>query len=356
MSISGQEVVEKKSAMVKAMSAFVGAHAATGLVLLSKKELLARAEAVQQANGASHDGELAIARCAARTRSTSPTLNSPTWSAPLWRRCSMRTSSSSARILRRARRRDFLKCAGLERTFRFEPAVAEWLAIHTGKSLAGAEDYHSLPFLGVTPPPARHAPAAHGAEASADAAPLECVFRDSVLRAAFIQRWIASMATARLIPMHRAAVVTGDARADGEGDGAGRRPRQTGDPIAQLDTSRMETELDANTQEKRRLHAEAERYRGLGDEGSAQMRPTCKRRSRRRTKKRFARTSPRDAADAITGVVLTKDIELHAGEFLQAGTAFAEVAALDAWEAADRSPGAQNRPGGKGTREGPRWK
>jgi hypothetical protein len=58
MSISGQEVVEKKSAMVKAMSAFVGAHAVPELVLLSKKELLARAEAAQQDNGNGDHTEL----------------------------------------------------------------------------------------------------------------------------------------------------------------------------------------------------------------------------------------------------------------------------------------------------------
>ena len=58
MSISGQEVVEKKSAMVKAMSAFVGAHAAPELVLLSKKELIARAEAP---NGSENGGELTVA-------------------------------------------------------------------------------------------------------------------------------------------------------------------------------------------------------------------------------------------------------------------------------------------------------
>ena len=31
-------------------------------------------------------------------------------------------------------------------------------------------------------------------------------------------------------------------------------------------------------------------------------------------------------------MVLTKDVEKHAGEFLQAGQPFAEVAALDAWD------------------------
>ena len=80
LAISGQEVVEKKSSMVKAMAAFVGAHAhptaftrhendpRTGAqltrheaLILSKKELLARAEAPLEgeftegpANGAAH--------------------------------------------------------------------------------------------------------------------------------------------------------------------------------------------------------------------------------------------------------------------------------------------------------------
>src|SRR5205085_360207 len=63
LAISGQEVVEKKSSMVKAMAAFVGAHARSEGVVLSKKELLARAEAaLAGGNGAAPAaGEKALA-------------------------------------------------------------------------------------------------------------------------------------------------------------------------------------------------------------------------------------------------------------------------------------------------------
>ena len=63
MSISGQEIVEKKSSMVKAMSAFVGAHVLSQMVTLSKKELLARHAAANGAESAEGEARLIDTLC-----------------------------------------------------------------------------------------------------------------------------------------------------------------------------------------------------------------------------------------------------------------------------------------------------
>jgi len=105
-----------------------------------------------------------------------------------------------------------------------------------------------------------------------------------------------------------------------------------GDPIAQLDKSRLKTELEANEQDKRRLYAESERLRGLGDEASAQVAMLQAKVSEQNEKKLQTDLEAMTLRSPIDGVVLTKDIEKHSGEPLQAGQLFAEVAALDTWD------------------------
>jgi multidrug efflux pump subunit AcrA (membrane-fusion protein) len=108
---------------------------------------------------------------------------------------------------------------------------------------------------------------------------------------------------------------------------------KAGDPIAHLDTRKLEIELETNLQERRRLNAEAERYRGLGDEAAANVASLQAAVADANEKKINADIASAVLRSRIDGVVVTKDLELHIGETLQAGTPFAEVAALDAWEA-----------------------
>ena len=105
-----------------------------------------------------------------------------------------------------------------------------------------------------------------------------------------------------------------------------------GDPIAQLDKRRVETEIETNEQEKRRLYADSERYRGLGDEASAQVALLQAKTAEQNEKKLRTDLEATTLRSPIDGVVLTKDVEKHTGEFLQAGQPFAEVATLDAWD------------------------
>ena len=99
-----------------------------------------------------------------------------------------------------------------------------------------------------------------------------------------------------------------------------------GDPIAQLDTSRLEMELETARQEQFRARAEADRLRGLGDEAQAQVSMLSAAISQKNEEKLQQDIAAATLRSPIDGVMLTKDLQLHAGEFVQPGTPFAEVA------------------------------
>jgi multidrug efflux pump subunit AcrA (membrane-fusion protein) len=105
-----------------------------------------------------------------------------------------------------------------------------------------------------------------------------------------------------------------------------------GQPVAQLDKKRIETMLEESRARKAQGQAESDRLRGMGDEAGAQVASLQVRVSEQEEKKLELDLAATTLRSPIDGVVLTKDLELHSGETLQAGTLFAEVAALDDWE------------------------
>ena len=328
MSISGQEIVEKKSAMVKAMSAFVGAHATAQLVLLSKKELLARAES---ANGSNGDGDLAPAIRRTDEIDLAYFELAHVVSAAVAPMLDHDKQLVGAYFAESTTEGFFDSAAGSK-----EPASAtrltEWLATHTGKTLQAAEDYHSLPFLSVTRRMRDTRRLLTGQKR-----------RRTLLRAGVFFTLLAILllypkmdridGDCALIPMNRTAVV---AEIPGRIDRVLVREAdrvKAGDPIAHLDTHKLEIELEANLQERRRFNAEAERYRAMGDEGAANVASIQVAGADENEKKINADIASASMRSRIAGVVVTKDLELHIGEYLQSGTAFAEIASLDAWEA-----------------------
>ena len=105
-----------------------------------------------------------------------------------------------------------------------------------------------------------------------------------------------------------------------------------GEPLAQLDISMLETQLKGALEEKLGATAEAERFRGMNEPAGMEIALT-----RVRAAEAKAKGLQRDIAAAtlrspIDGVVLTKDIELSRGVFLQAGTDFTIIGALDSWD------------------------
>ena len=209
--------------------------------------------------------------------------------------------------------------------------ITEWLATHTGKCLLGADDYHSLPFLGVTKRLRQTRLLLTGSK------------RNRILLKTSIIGTVAVIAllypkleridgNCSLVPMHRNAVVTEVAgRIEKVLVKEGERVKKN-QVIAQLDTRRIDTEIATNEQEKRRLQADSNRYSGLGDEASAQVAMLQMRVTEQNEKKLKADLEAATLRSPIDGVILTKDVELHVGEFIQPGSSIAEVASLDQWE------------------------
>ena len=331
MSISGQEVVEKKSAMVKAMSAFVGAHAAKELVFLSKKELIARAESPPSANGhASHDD---LSPAVRRTDEIDLAYFdlAHVVSAVIAPMLDGEKQLVGAYFAESTTEGFFDSAAGSK-----EPAsttrLTEWLATHTGKSLRAAEDYHSLPFLSITKRMLATRRKLTGEKRRRSLLKIGAVF--GILACVLLYPKMDRIdGDCVLTPMNRTAIVAEIPSSIEKVLVREGQHVKAGEPIAQLDTRKLETELETNTQERRRFNAEAERYRALGDEAAANvafLQVAVSDQNEKRINELIASATLRSRID---GVVVTKDLELHVGEYLQPGAIFAEVAALDAWEA-----------------------
>ncbi|MEA3210797.1 MAG: hypothetical protein QOE70_3854 [Chthoniobacter sp.] len=343
--ISGQEVVEKKSSMVKAMAAFVGAHAQKETVILSKKELLARAEAANVVAADPVDGE---------ESATAPdgVIDSGQAKALALRRTdqidlayfqlSHVVSAVVAPMLNQEQ--ELIGAVFAESTAEgfFDPGagakesgqsqrLTEFLAGHTSRVLVAAQDYQSLPFLGVT----RRLRDAHLAVTGPNR-------RRMLLKTGLIMAVLAAIlfypkmdtveGNCGLQPMRRSAVVP---------EVAGRIEKvlvregsqvKKGDPVAQLDKFRIETELAKLAQDRLRLENEAKRLSGQGDEASAQVAMGEARAAEEQQKILRADLEATTLRAPIDGRVLTKDLELRAGEFIQPGSPFAEIAGLDSWE------------------------
>ena len=333
LAISGQESVERKSAMVKGMAAFVGAHARNELVLLSKKDLLARAEGPPETGGNGANGE-ATASALSTRRTDEIDL--------AYFQLSHLVSAAVAPLL--GHDKELIGAYFAESTVEgfFEGAsgaketppttrLTEWLANHTARSLQAAEDYKSLPFLPVARRIRDTRLILSGRKRNRFLLKL-AVLSAIVLGTALYPKMDRVDGNCTLLPMQRATIVPEiPGRVDKvrvrEGDRVAK-----GDEIAQLDTRRLETVLEENRQELLQRRADAERYRGLGDEASAQVAFLQANVAEQREKKLLADIAAATLRTPIAGVVVTKGLELRASEFIEAGTNFAEVASLDAWE------------------------
>lgn len=347
VAIAGQEVVEKKSSMVKAMAAFIAAHATpsafrrhdadprTGtlvrheLLVLSKKELLARAEA--QGNGAA-PSETALSTEARRTDEIDLAYfeHSHVVSAAIAPMYNEEQELIGA-YFAESTTEGFFEAPAAGRDASGSQRLTEWLALHTGKSLQAAQDYRSLPFLWVSRRVRDTHLALTGEHRKRTWLRTGIVLGILLLVGAYpkLQKVEGNCS---ILPEHRGAVVPEvPGRVEKILVREGSRVAK-GQPIAQLDTSRLDLEIEAAQQEEFRAKAEEGRLRGLGDEAQAQiamLQANVAAKTVEKMKKDLESATLRSPVD---GVVLTKDLELHAGEFVQPGTAFAEVANLDAWE------------------------
>jgi multidrug efflux pump subunit AcrA (membrane-fusion protein) len=327
--VSGQETVEPKSSMVKSMTAFVEAHAKPEWVVLRRKVLL------PPVSTPAMDAE--------PVGSEIPTAVPEPRDVDLaFFELSQAASVAIAPLLDREKRLIgalFGESTG-EHYFDSAPGakeppatarITEWIATHASRSWEAAEDYHSLPLLTLTR-------GLRGARRQITGPE----------RRRFLLKWSVAAGLAlgvalypkkdrvdgacSLTAQHRAAVVS---------EVPGRIEKilvregtalKKGDPIAQLDTRRIETDLAANEQEKLRIRADMERSRATGDESNARMAQLQINLTEQNEKKLRADLEAATLRSPIDGVVLTKEIELHTGEYLQPGVVFAEVANLGTWE------------------------
>lgn len=352
--ISGQEIVEKKSSMVKAMAAFVGIHAQPGafkkqdvdpktgallirheLLVLSKKELLARAESYNGSNG-DHatlpEGESPKADAARRTDEIDLAYfeHSHVISAAI---APMFDSDQElvGAFFAESTTEGFFDAATAGKEASGAQRLTEWLALHTGKSLIAAQDYRSIPFLTVTRRlrDAQHALTGHKRH--------RVLLRLGVLGvvlflAAIYPKSDAVDGGCSVTPHVRAAIVP---QIPGVVQKVLVREGQhveKGQAIAQMDTSRLEIERDSAIQDKERLMKEADRLRSMNNEAEAIVVALQAGVSEKRAASLAKDIESATLRSQIDGVVQTKDLELHTGEFIQVGSMFAEIAAPDSWD------------------------
>jgi biotin carboxyl carrier protein len=210
-------------------------------------------------------------------------------------------------------------------------ALAQWLGELAGKSLSAALAHHSAPFV-----PALAKLGYWRGRISATRKRRWALYLGLltfITVAAFL--WPLTVKVegdCTLLPLRR-ALVTAEAPARieeimvREGDAV-----SEGQVIARLDTRRLESELETAVQSRKRLEAEAERQRGQGKEALARI-ASLEAQAVAETEKRLRLEIELAQLRApIAGIVMTKDVHLKTGQYLQAGEAVAELAGVEAWD------------------------
>jgi hypothetical protein len=325
LAISGQEIVEPKSAMVKAMTAFVEAHFADDTRILDKKELLERAETQKT--------EDAPALTYSRRTDEIDILYfqlSHVVSAVI---CPMLDTEKAVTgaIFCESTFESYFNSSGGKSEVLPARRVTEWVATYSGRALAAAQDYQTLPFLTA----ARRVRGARllltgksrnrfllklGIFAAIAGAVLVYPARRHIDGDCAVQ----ALNRAIVVPEISARIETILVH---EGDHVTK-----GQELARLDTRRLKLELDSTEEEKLRYIADADRVRAGGDEAAAQVSLLEVKVLDQQGKKLQADIDSATLRSPIDGTVMTKDLELRAGEVLQEGAPFAEIDDLSAWQ------------------------
>jgi hypothetical protein len=327
LAISGQETVEPKSAMVKAMAAFVEAHAAADTRILDKKELLGRAEALKTDDAGS-------SALVTTTRTDEIDI--------LYFQLSHVVSAVICPIANEDK--EITGAIFCESTFEgyFDspggksevlPArrVTEWVATYSGRTLAAARDYQTLPFLHAGQRVRGTRMLLMGKKRNRFLLKVGLVggliflllvypFKRHIDGDCAIQ----ALDRAFVVPEISARIETILVR---EGDHVTK-----GQELARLDTRRLKLELDGTEQEELRYAADADRVRATGDEAAAQVSLLEVKVLDQQAKKLQADIDSATLRSPIDGIVMTKDLELRAGEVLQEGAPFAEIDDFSAWK------------------------
>lgn len=306
--ISGQDSIEHHSTMVKQMTRFVSGHAANVATVVVRPEAGTNEPADPYFDGAQIHATALV---------------------PLRQGPEGRTIGT-------------MLCESTELTVFGPPgpvgdvrppvlALAQWLGELTGKALSAAMLHQSVP-LGPS-----LAQLGRWGDAATATKKRRWLFWLGLLGAAIILGCIWPLTIkvegdCVVLPQRR-ALVTAEApgRIDEvlvrEGDRVARDQ-----VIARLDTRRLRSELEVTQQTRKRLEAEAERQRGQGKEALARM-ASLEASAASQTEKRLELEIEMATLRApMDGIVLTKEVHLKTGTFLQAGEVMTELASMDAWD------------------------
>ena len=327
LSISGQEIVESKSAMVKSMAAFVAAHHGNGvaeLQVLSKKELLERAEASKTGE------ELALSAGVTDQIDLAYFELSHLQSAVICPMFDLDKNLIGACFFETTKESYFDRPQG-KTEFPAAGKMADWVSKHGSRALVAAREYQTLPLLGTVQRIRAGKLLLTGKQRNRFLTKAGVIGGILLLVALWPAQWkvdgnctISSLKRSVVVSEVPGRVETVLVR---EGDRV-----KKGQPIAQIDTRRLQLELQGAIQDKLRYLAEADRVRALGDEASAQV-ALLQSKSLEETEKRIRSDIESATLRApIDGVVMTKDLELRNGEVMQAGSPFAEIDGTDAWQ------------------------
>lgn len=213
------------------------------------------------------------------------------------------------------------------------PAIVlgQWLAAQTSKALKSALVHQSIPFskwlLGV----GRWRQQA-GATRARRTWTRTLVIGSLLVVAGLWPIRVRIEGDCTLLPVKR-ALITAEAPgrveqvAVREGDAV-----KTGQLLGKLDTKRLETELEAAIQARLRLEAEAARQRGLGKEALARIASLEAQAETEKENQLKLEISLAELKSPMDGLVMTKDVHLKLGTFLQAGEPLAEVANVATWD------------------------
>jgi biotin carboxyl carrier protein len=327
LAISGQETVEPKSSMVKAMAAFVEAHISQETRILDKRELLERAEAVRTAPSGDQP-----TLTSARTDEIDILYFqlSHVVSAVI---CPMLDSDKeiTGAVFCESTFEGYFDSVGGKSEVLPARRVTEWVATYSGRALAAARDYQTLPFLPVSQRVRGTRLLLTGKKRNRFLAKLG-IF-STLLILILIWPFMRHVdGDCALQALNRAIVVPEiSARIETvlvhEGDHVTK-----GQEIARLDTRRLKLDLDGTEQEKLRYTTDADRVRALGDEAGAQVSLLEAKVLEQQALKLQADIDSATLRSPIDGVVMTKDLELRAGEVVQQGAPFAEIDDMTSWQ------------------------
>jgi hypothetical protein len=345
MAISGQEVVERRSLMVKTMTAFVAAHTprspmpvpvaegqapqvAPWVIALSRKELLALAEPgtvapperalVVQPNGPTDAADMAYFE------------NSQVGSALIVQILDSDKTVIGALLAENTAEGAYDSQAGAKQA----PAshrLGEWLATTTGKAMRGAMDHHDLPGLFATRRLREVKRALTGTQRAWNT--FKLVFWVALIAGVLLFPWMEEVESdCTLVPNRRVRVVPEvNGRVEKVFVREGDRVKK-GQELGKIDTRQLESELENVRKQKLSASLEAQRERGNGREAEGQIAEKRAEAYGISEAKLLADIEAATLRSPLDGVVMTKDIELMQGIYLQAGAEFAVVGSPESWD------------------------